>query len=268
MRELFQPYLRLWDLEPEGEPFATDFSWLCPVRRGAEPALLKVLKPASDEGRGADLLAWYDGKGAVRLLRAAERALLMERAHGRQSLSAMALAGSDRQAAEILSATMLSLLAPRSAPPPQGLESLEQRFAPLLRATDAALQRAAASARALLAAPLDRVVLHGDLHHENVIDGGARGWLAIDPKGMLGERSYEAANILCNPAAAGAFVRRPERFRWQARHFGDSLAVPPERVLAFALAHAGLAICWSLEDGTDPAHWRACTALLEGLQER
>jgi aminoglycoside/hydroxyurea antibiotic resistance kinase len=42
-------------------------------------------------------------------------------------------------------------------------------------------------------------VLHGDLHHGNVLDFGLRGWLAIDPKGLLGERGFDFANIFTNP---------------------------------------------------------------------
>jgi streptomycin 6-kinase len=258
-------YLRRWRLTPEGEPFETLFSRLCFVRGAEGPAVLKLLKPGSDETAGAAMLGYYGGEGAVRLLRAEGAALLVERATGSRSLTAMARAGDDIGATAILAAATQRLLMPRAAPPPPGLEPLEQRFAPLLQSTDRELQTPATVAHALLAAPLDRAVLHGDLHHENLLDGGSRGWLAIDPKGVLGERSYEAANILCNPSSASAFVLRPERFLWQAKHFSDSLQVDSQRMLGFALAHAGLAVCWSIMDGTDPGHWRACTALLAPL---
>jgi streptomycin 6-kinase len=51
----------------------------------------------------------------------------------------------------------------------------------------------------LLAEPREVGVLHGDLHHGNVLDFGVRGWLAIDPKGLLGERGFDFANIFTNP---------------------------------------------------------------------
>jgi streptomycin 6-kinase len=41
--------------------------------------------------------------------------------------------------------------------------------------------------------------LHGDLHHENVLDFGERRWLAIDPHGLHGERFFDFANIFTNP---------------------------------------------------------------------
>jgi streptomycin 6-kinase len=46
----------------------------------------------------------------------------------------------------------------------------------------------AATARELLAKPSEVVVLHGDIHRGNVLDFGPRGWLASDPKGLVGER--------------------------------------------------------------------------------
>jgi streptomycin 6-kinase len=64
------------------------------------------------------------------------------------------------------------------------------------------LVRCAETAQALLAEPRDIGVLHGDLHHGNVLDFGVRGWLAIDPKGHLGERGFDFANIFSNPDLA------------------------------------------------------------------
>jgi streptomycin 6-kinase len=57
------------------------------------------------------------------------------------------------------------------------------------------LVNAATVARDLLNQPREASVLHGDLHHGNVLDFGARGWLAIDPKRLLGERGFDFSNI-------------------------------------------------------------------------
>ena len=63
------------------------------------------------------------------------------------------------------------------------------------------LARCAEAARALLSEPREVGVLHGDLHHDNVLDFGVRGWLAIDPKRLVGERGFDFANIFTNPDA-------------------------------------------------------------------
>ena len=127
------------------------------------------------------------------------------------------------------------------------------------------LGRCAAVARALIATERDIVPLHGDLHHDNVLDGGARGWLAIDPKALLGERSYEIANLLGNPWPHAEIVHRTDRMERLAHFYADRLGLDVRRVLAFALAHAGLAASWDIEDGSDPRYRLRCAELLDPI---
>jgi Aminoglycoside/hydroxyurea antibiotic resistance kinase len=105
-------------------------------------------------------------------------------------------------------------------------------------------QAAADAAAALLASPLtgtdDTVVLHGDLHHDNILDGGPRGWLAIDPNGLIGERTYDIANLLRNPWPHGNVVHDPERMQRIAAIYARQLGLDPRGCLQFALAHSGL----------------------------
>jgi hypothetical protein len=55
----------------------------------------------------------------------------------------------------------------------------------------------------------DVVVLHGDMHHENILKFSSRGWLAIDPKGLVGERGFDYANIFCKPRQRDRDHARP-----------------------------------------------------------
>ena len=43
------------------------------------------------------------------------------------------------------------------------------------------------------------MLLHGDLQHYNVLLDKDRGWVAIDPKGVVGELEYEVGALLRNP---------------------------------------------------------------------
>ena len=90
----------------------------------------------------------------------------------------------------------------------------------------------------------------GDIHHGNVLDAGARGWLAIDPKGLLGERTFDFVNILRNPDAATALA--PGRFDRQVDLLADTAALDRQRLLKWTLAFAGLSASWHLADG-EPA---------------
>ncbi len=77
---------------------------------------------------------------------------------------------------------------------------------------------------------------------------------AIDPKGLIGERTYEVANLLCNPQPYGDIVHRPERMLRLAMLYAERLGLDVQRVLDFALAHAGLSAAWSLQDGRDAGY--------------
>jgi streptomycin 6-kinase len=108
------------------------------------------------------------------------------------------------------------------------------------------LRVAAEAASRLLRAQHDVVVLHGDMHHGNVLKFGSRGWLAIDPKGLVGERGFDHANIFCNPDDQIATL--PGRLTRQLRVVADAADLEPKRLLSWVLAWAGLSAAFSLED--------------------
>ncbi len=142
--------------------------------------------------------------------------------------------------------------APRDEAPPE-LVPLQRWFRALEPAAarpGGILARAAATARELLAAPQDVSVLHGDIHHENVLDFGDRGWLAIDPKGLVGERCFDFANILRDPDEATALA--PGRLARQAGVIAEAAGLERARLLRWTLAFAGLSAAWILDDGEEP----------------
>ncbi len=266
-RATLDRYCRAWSLRTDGDLLETPTSWLRPVRQGTAPAMLKLLKPGSDEGAAAGLLAYYGGQGAVHLYRADGRAMLLERATGKRSLSRMAREGHDLEAAAILADTLARLHQERGGAVPQDLTPLPEQFASLFerRREDPLLAQAAEVAQGLFETARDIAPLHGDLHHENVLDGRERGWLAIDPKALIGERTYDVANLLRNPSAHPDLVHDPARMRHLADFYARRLGLPPARVLAFAFAHAGLSAAWDMEDGLDPAFSLGCTRILASL---
>jgi streptomycin 6-kinase len=260
-------YLINWSLQIDGACIETPTSWIQSVRRSKTPAILKLLKRTSDEQNAATLLRYNEGKGAVHLFDAEANALLMERATGTRSLVAMAISGRDAEAAEVLADTMATLhehcgrIAPSSPTP------LTVRFSSLFdhENNNPLLRRCADVARKLLSTESGRVPLHGDLHHGNVLDGGHRGWLAIDPKGLIGERTYDVANLLCNPSPHANLVHSQDRMNRLARYYARRLDLDPRRVLNFAFAHAGLSASWHMEDGQDPAYSLKCADVLSSL---
>lgn len=251
-RGLIEPWLARWALTLDGEPFDSLAGRLAPVRVAGRPAMLKVGR-APEEIRGARLMAWWAGEGAARVLALEGEALLLERAEGTEDLARMARTGGDDEATRILCAAAARLHAPRDRPAPDSLAPLETWFGalwPTAESRGGLFVEAASIARDLLAAPQETAVLHGDLHHGNVLDFGARGWLAIDPKGLTGERGYDYANILCNPDAETAMA--PGRLERQVSVASQAAGLELERLLRWVAAHSGLSASWTLGEGGDP----------------
>jgi streptomycin 6-kinase len=261
---VFDAYLARWQLTPDGEPIATRSSDLLPVRRAGLPAMLKIAREA-EERRGNLLVSWWGGDGAARVLAQERAALLLERARGAGSLVEMARGGRDDEASRILCAVVARLHAPRGRPPP-GLIPLPRWFEALEPAAarhGGIFGPAAATARELLAKPSEIVVLHGDIHHGNVLDFGPRGWLAIDPKGLVGERYFDLANLFCNPDLAIATA--PGRLARQATVVAEAAGLDRARLLRWILAWAGLSAAWHLEDG-EPAELPITVAELSAAE--
>ncbi|WP_337188968.1 aminoglycoside phosphotransferase family protein [Phenylobacterium sp.] len=260
MLSAFQPWLARWGLEPDGEPFVTPYagSRLLPVRQvGVQGSVAAMLKLASspDERRGARLMAWWAGQGAAPVLAHDDDALLMLRADGDGDL----VQSPDEAAFPRLCAAVAALHRPRPDPP--DMPPLSRLFRALLDSAEPRLAAPCAVAKALLDDPRDEVLLHGDVHHGNVLDFAARGWLAIDPWGYTGERAYDYANILRNPDLER--VRRPGRFDRGLSEIASLASLDPVRLLRWTYAHAGLAAAWELADGHDPARSWAVMELAE-----
>lgn len=249
---LFAPWLECWNLIPDGEVIVTAASRLLPVRRNGAPGMLKIALEA-EERRGPLLMAWWAGQGAAPVWAHEGDALLLERATGPGSLTAMAHEGRDDEATRIICAVARQLHAPHRTPPPS-LLPLTQWFAalaPVAAREGGLLAQASAVAQELLSAPQDVRVLHGDLHHGNVLDFGPRGWLAIDPKRLEGERGFDFANILFNPDLETATA--PGRLARQLSVAAEAAGLDRRRLLRWVLAFAGLSAAWYIEDGVTPA---------------
>ncbi|MBD9500045.1 aminoglycoside phosphotransferase family protein [Pseudomonas sp. BGr12] len=244
----FQRVLQLWQLVPEGEPIITPSSHLLPVRWMGRAAMIKRALDVDEQGGGL-VMNWWCGEGAAQVFAYDGDTILMERAEGSRSLMHMALHGEDDQASRIVCDTVRRLHWPRDTPAPELLD-LRQWFrdlAPAATRYGGLFPRCLETAEALLASEHDRRVLHGDVHHDNVLDFGERGWLAIDPKRLFGERLFDYANLLCNPDLPTS--RERTRFLRQLDVIVEHARVDRRRLLEWVLAFAGLSAAWFLDDG-------------------
>jgi streptomycin 6-kinase len=252
---MFGPYLLRWNLIPDGDPMATAAAQLLPVRWNNQPAMLK-LAYEEEERHGGVLMEWWDGEGAARVLARDETAILLERAMGSASLAEMARTGQDDEACRILCATAARLHAPRAKPLPELIPLAQwfQELEPAAAAHGGILVHCAAMAHALLAEPHEVSVLHGDLHHDNVLDFGERGWLAIDPKRLVGERGFDFANIFTNPDLADParpVATLPGQFARRLQIVTEAARLERQRLLRWIVAWTGLSAAWYMSDN-DP----------------
>ncbi len=167
-------------------------------RKDGSSAIVKILKPEGmGELPGMAFLDWRDGKGTVRLLDRLDNACLLEDA-GTTTLRDHYSRYGDEAATDIVLQVLADLHAPSPSPPPAELVPLRQHFRSLFlgagRPGDPALadmlRWTAALAEELLGRQVDIRPLHGDLHHDNIVTGSQRGWLAIDPQGLIGDPAY------------------------------------------------------------------------------
>jgi streptomycin 6-kinase len=252
---LVEQVAREWNLDV-GEPYALSMNWVAPATRGGGTAVVvKLGVPDGHLRHEAEALRAYDGYGAVRLLAWSEDrgALMLERVEP-GGLAADLVPADDRAATAALITVGRRLHRPQ--PPGVALPHLRQEstsFRQHLRqfpGDDPLPRHLVSRAGALFdelcgSAPQD-LLLHGDLHHDNVLRGTREPWLAIDPFGLVGDPGFDCAPMLYNPdphrhdEALLALV--PSRIEQMA----DGHQIPIERVVAWGFVMAVLSEVWSV----------------------
>ncbi|MBB2147926.1 hypothetical protein GM920_03270 [Pedobacter sp. LMG 31462] len=240
-------YQQSWNLQLDGAAFSTNSSILQPVRYEGIPAMLKIAL-VEEERRGSKLMVHWAGNGAVKVLRHSSAALLMERASGQGSLRDMVWNGADDEASKIICQVAAKLHTAKASASLKLIPLSEWFYALFFAANqlDGVFSQCAEIARFLLNDPIDEVVLHGDIHHGNILDAGDSGWLAIDPKALYGERGFDFANLFCNPEMTIAIQNG--RLAQQVGVVSKAANLDSKRLLQWIVAWSGLSASWMLAD--------------------
>lgn len=251
-------YLSAWRLSNPQLLTQTMTSHIYTVTQGTETVILKLLSASeTEEQRGAASLRYFAGHGVVRLLRSDENAHLMEYASG-DELVTLVQRGEDEAATRIIAQVIQQIHSVPLSASVEGLLGLDEWFGELFNKAErdkldgiySIYVRSASITKRLLADPRDVRVLHGDIHHRNIRQS-PRGWLAFDPKGLFGERTYDCANTLCNPPIP-KLVHNERRLLSTASILADALSIDLSRILEFTYAYACLnASQWVLRLGKD-----------------
>lgn len=225
------------------------------VRYGDGSAIVKALKPAGiDELGSAALLRWGRGRGLVRLYRANGMQQLLEDAGDATLGDQLRRDDDDIAATEIAAEVLRALVSGSAASAPRTLRPLFRHFSSLFaRARGAAgddpYRDGARVAERLLRNARDERPLHGDLHHDNILQA-PRGWIAIDPAGLYGDPAFDAANLLYNPLDRDDLCFDADVLQRRAETYARVLDLAPPQILAHAYAYGCLSAAWHAEDGS------------------
>jgi streptomycin 6-kinase len=262
--------LRMWDLVLDGEVFELSFNYVAPaVQNGRVPTVLKLGVPSPGFTAEIAALRAFQTHGVVRLIASDESvgALLLERVTPGNTLVAL---HNEMQAADIAARTMLQLWRARAMNGEfrsleswtAGFGALHLRFGGGTGPLDSGLVDTAENLRAelLQGTPPSRL-MHGDLHHFNLLDGNASGWVAIDPKGVIGDPAYEPAAFLLNPGPAVFLDGSLQQARIAI--FAEQLGIDARRIVRWAFVQAVLGAWWIIEDGG--VNWEVSIAAARNL---
>lgn len=254
-----------WGLEL-GEPFPNlSINYVAEVvRADRSDVVLKCGVPNRESATEAAALLAFGGRGAVRVLESdpEEGMLLLERVRpGREAL----LLADDDEATRAAASVMKRLH--RSRVPTDGpFPTLNDWFEGLARHRTQfdggsgpipadLFDRAEQIAGELLDSTEQISLLHGDLHHENILSAEREPWLAIDPKGIHGDPCFEVAPFLRNPIKrllAAKDLRTLLSRRISILH--DHLNYDPQRMIRWVAAESVLSAIWDLDDPSEG--WR------------
>lgn len=267
--------LRLYDLVP-GRRIEASYSYVEFVRdRSGAHLVLKVAPPGPSFVREVAALRAWDGCGtpAIRAVDPSAGILVSERVmpgtpladRSEENAAAIIAAVARRLARCTPSAAASDTFTPLTALR-AGFERARATLAPDdLRLPASLLDEADSTFGSLLRSSAPAVLLHGDLHHWNVLDAGDRGWMVIDPKGYLGEPAFEFGAFLRNPVGAIAGWEHLEaKQSRRVDELSDRSGIDGSRIRAWGFAQAVLSACWSVEDGEDS--WRSALVCAEALR--
>jgi streptomycin 6-kinase len=225
--------------------------------------VLKLVYPHRESEGEAAALAEWDGNGAIRLIDSDNElsALLLERCEPGTPLSA--------EPADAALEVLAGLLPRLWIEPKQSFRNLAEEAQWWIDDLDAQVHEyrqrnghdvfdaAMDALKSLPATQGEQVLIHQDLHGDNILAARREPWLVIDPKPLIGEREFALAPII----RAFEFEHSQRAVRYRRDFLCTELGLDRTRATGWALAQT---VAWALDsDYTDThletARWLADT---------
>lgn len=235
------------------------FNYVVGCMQGGQPAVLKIGFSKPELQYEIQALRLFAGDGCVKLLDADSEhgAFLLQRAIPGTSLQLL-FPEQDRRVATIASEIIKRLQSIKTHKL-EGLPHIKDWLTTLDKEWNVPqhhLEKAKALKNELLSTTIKNVLLHGDLHGGNILSCGNNKWVAIDPKGVIGDPIYEVGASIRNQIPEKG---RPNEIKQIIQDritvFSESLRFDRQRILNWAFVQVVLGACWSLEDRLDPSYF-------------
>jgi streptomycin 6-kinase len=232
--------------------------------QGSKAVILKLGLDIDGFKREAAALMAFEGSGVVEVLSENTGLLLVECAVPGVSLKSY-FPDKDDGAINI-TANVIKRLHKVPIPSPHAFPHIKDWLAVLdcdLKIPAKTLQKARELRDQLLKTAASDVLLHGDLHHDNILQNG-NDWVVIDPKGVIGEPAYEVAAFIRNPMPELlTHDSSPNIIHNRITQFSELLELPSQRIFDWCFVQAVLSWVWAIEDGCDTSYFEQLTKILD-----
>lgn len=257
---LLKSLVKQWNFKIENRYVNLTFNFTASViLEDGNPAVLKCGVPDDEFKSEIRALQCYAGDGAVRLIAADAKKgwLLEERCVPGESLLSLALKD-DAKATAIALNVMQKLWRPVNSqikfPTLAGWLNGLNKLQKYSRVNSDGIPKklidfSLITSKELLASSGEQVLLHGDLQHFNILSSKRKYWLAIDPKGVIGEREYEVCAFLRNPSPYLLTTMKTKQIILRRLdQIVEQTGFERERILLWSIVQAVLAMWWCIAD--------------------
>lgn len=250
---VIEEYKEKWELSIEEPVDNLSYNYVINVtQQDGTQAILKIGVPNWDFSNEINTLITYNGTGCVKLLRFdyKDGIMLLEKLSPGNMLSDLP----EEEAIETYVEVWSKL--PRTVNPTYSMTEIITWFSGFDRflrseyADKYPLKEFVLEAKSFVSDFINNkdeiFLLHGDLHHENILFSDSHGWTAIDPKGVIGHLYFDFTSFMVNHLPKNQDVKQVLHNR--INKISALLHLDKQKLIKASFIMGTLSACWAIED--------------------
>ena len=264
LSETVSSFAKQYDLTDLSPLDLMNFNYVLKGKQGSKNIILKLGMDLLALQSEADALTCFDGFGGVTLFESGRGMLLMREVEPGRALTEY-FPENDQRATEIV-CQLIQQLHAAPLPKKHSFKSLDTVCSRLDKEDVLNLSFVYKAKRLkdeLLGTADSQVLLHGDLHHDNILQSEG-GWVAIDPKGYVGDPAFDLAAYLVNPIPESLNEEHLlfEMIEQRAKQSASLLGISYDRIMQWLYVKSVLCFLWAKDDGLDVPYWERLLGLI------